>query len=269
MKLPFALLIITGSVAAGNPLSVSLLSEVDSITPGEPFAVGITLKPPAGFHTYWKYPGIVGVATSVEWSLPPGFSAGEIQWPAPEAVKMARYTAQGYRGECLLMIPITPPPVLPNTPVQLKVRVSGMCCGDQCHPANRIPVSISLPVSKQSLASPSTQPLFARFRERIPRKCDLWQSEVTRQGGTLTLSLTSRNPLRTRDVADLGAIRVFTGNSLVDSNAPQVLTRGPGQRVQIDLCISDMAPPDQKLAAVVVAEQSWMIDDHFMALEIP
>jgi DsbC/DsbD-like thiol-disulfide interchange protein len=73
-----AVLLLAGSALAENPLSVELLSDTKAIAPGEAFTVGAYLKPPSGFHIYWKHPGIVGVATSVEWSLPPGFSSGEI-----------------------------------------------------------------------------------------------------------------------------------------------------------------------------------------------
>ena len=69
-----------------KPLEVSLISESRSIRAGRPFFLGLHLIHPPGSHTYWKNPGIVGLATTVEWDLPPGFSAGEIQWPAPQAV---------------------------------------------------------------------------------------------------------------------------------------------------------------------------------------
>ena len=85
------LLLSTGpALAEENPLSVELISEAKAIVPGETFNVGLYLKPPSGFHTYWKHPGIVGVATSVEWTLPPGCSAGEIPGPAPRGGARAR-----------------------------------------------------------------------------------------------------------------------------------------------------------------------------------
>ena len=79
-------------------LTVQLVTAITEITPGEPFLVGLILDTEEGFHTYWKGPGIVGVATNLEWNLPEGFSAGEIVWPAPERVDMLGINAHGYNA---------------------------------------------------------------------------------------------------------------------------------------------------------------------------
>ncbi|MCW1926521.1 protein-disulfide reductase DsbD family protein [Luteolibacter arcticus] len=274
MKSLLLALLLTGSaVAEENPLSVELLSEVKAIAPGETFTVGLHLKPPAGFHTYWKHPGIVGVATSVEWSLPPGFSAGESQWPAPQTVKMARYTAQGYRGESLLLVPITAPKTVPDPLVTLTAHVSWMCCGPQCHPASKVPFSITLPVAPSSTATatadPTTKPLFDRFREQVPKKDDAWRVEIARQFDSLLLTLTSNQPQLTRDVAELGTLRFFTADGQIDSDREQKVTRGPGQKLRIELPLSKQSHEGSKLAGVVVAQQSWRKDGTSVALELP
>jgi DsbC/DsbD-like thiol-disulfide interchange protein len=270
VKAFFATLLLIGSAVAENPLSVELVSEVEAVKAGETFTLGLHLKPPAGFHTYWKHPGIVGVATSVEWSLPAGFSAGEIQWPAPQTVKMARYTAQGYRDEALVMVPITPPKEISVASVTLTAHASWMCCGDQCHPASKIPFSITLPVTTSPSTNPATKPLFDRFRERVPQKDDAWSVEVVNKPGSLLLILTSKQPELTRDVTDLGTLRFFTSDGQVDSDGEQKVTRGPGQRIQVELPVSKQAPAAASgLAGVLVADQSWREDGTSTALELP
>ncbi|RYD71133.1 MAG: hypothetical protein EOP84_25435 [Verrucomicrobiaceae bacterium] len=269
MRSLFAALLLTGSAVAENPLSIELISEVKSLAPGEPFTVGLHLKPPTEFHTYWKHPGIVGLATSVEWSLPPGFTAGEIQWPAPQAVKMARYTAQGYRDETLLIVPITPPKELHGARVTLTAHASWMCCGDKCHPASKIPFSITLPVAPAADPDPATKPLFNRFREKVPQKDEAWSVNVARQPKSILLILTSRQPQLTRDVAELGTLRFFTSDGQVDSDGEQKVTLGPGQQIRIELPIPEGASTDPRLAGVIAAEQSWRKDGTSTALELP
>ncbi|MEK7951079.1 protein-disulfide reductase DsbD domain-containing protein [Luteolibacter soli] len=264
-----ALLLAASAAAAENPLSVELISEVKAVAPGETFTVGLHLKPPAGFHTYWKHPGIVGVATSVEWTLPPGFSAGEIQWPAPQAVKMARYAAQGYRDETLLIVPLTAPKELHDSQVTLTARASWMCCGDQCHPANKVPFSITLPITSTATADPATKPLFDRFREKVPQQDDAWSVEMIRQPKSILLTLTSKQPTLTRDVTDLGSLHFFTADGQIDSNGEQKITRGPGQQLCIELPISDESPTSAHLKGVIVADQSWHKDGKSTALELP
>ena len=92
------------------PLTLSLVSEVTSIQPGHPFYVGLALHHGRGWHTYWKFPGVVGVPTGIKWkNLPPGFTADSITWPEPQSVLMFQIKAQGYERDVVLPIKITPP----------------------------------------------------------------------------------------------------------------------------------------------------------------
>src|SRR5215218_2237101 len=92
-----------------EPLSIELVSEVTSIQPGTPFYVGLHLKHQEHYHTYWKFPGIVGVPSHMAWNLPAGWKADAIEWPAPERVMMFQIKAQGFHDEVLLPMKLTPP----------------------------------------------------------------------------------------------------------------------------------------------------------------
>ncbi|NJR41310.1 MAG: hypothetical protein HC767_00315 [Akkermansiaceae bacterium] len=106
---------------------------------------------------------------------------GEIEWPAPDAVKMANYTAQGYHGETLLMIPISLAPELASQSVTLHAKASWMCCADGCYPAIDIPFSITLPVAGEEKADPTTQPLFQKFRALVAKADSKWQANVKKE----------------------------------------------------------------------------------------
>jgi thiol:disulfide interchange protein DsbD len=224
---------------AEKPLEIRLISEARSIAAGQPFVLGLHLVHPPGSHTYWKNPGIVGLATTIEWDLPRGFSAGEIQWPAPRVVKMASYEAQGYEGETLLMIPVTPPQILGSTTATLNARVSWMCCGKTCMPAVKVPFSITLPVAASAAPDPATAPLFGKFRARIPRPDPAWQATARREQGKLILTLQPPRPL-----ADPGEIHFFTADGQVDSNAKQQVAFLAGGAIRLTLCPSGTAAKD-------------------------
>jgi thiol:disulfide interchange protein DsbD len=230
--------------------------------------VGLHLKPPEGFHTYWKHPGIVGLATSVEWSLPPGFRAGEIQWPAPELVKMASHTAQGYRGETLLMVPVTAPREFTKASAELTARVSWMCCGSRCHPAAKAPFTITLPVADAGEADPATRLLFEKFHTKLPAADPAWSSRIERVGQSIALTLKSIAPAVTRDVNELGALRFFTADGQVDSDGEQKVTIGPGQVVRIELLGSEHVAAAGSLPGVIVAEKSWRTAGGSLGLEV-
>lgn len=201
-----------------NPLEVRLISEVRSVQAGRLFFLGLHLKHPPGFHSYWKHPGIVGLATTVEWELPPGFGAGEIQWPAPQTVMMAGHKAQGYEDEILLMIPITAPQTLTATRVDLSARVSWMSCGKVCSPAMKIPFSISLPVSNKLEIDPQAQPYFRKARTLVPRLDPSWQARVQRRQDQIILTLTPPAP-----VQDPHEIHFFSADGQVDSDPQQAV----------------------------------------------
>ena len=87
---------------------LKFVAAVSAIQPGVPFTVALHIRHEEGFHTYWKAPGIVGLPTMIEWKLPPGFSAGPIEWPSPELVDMASHPAHGYHRDVLLLTKKTP-----------------------------------------------------------------------------------------------------------------------------------------------------------------
>jgi thiol:disulfide interchange protein DsbD len=242
---------------AKNPLTIDLVSENRSIAAGTTFYVGLHLQHPAGYHTYWKHPGIVGMPTTVEWSLPPGFKAGEIEWPAPESVKMAVYDAQGYHGETLLMVPITAPKELASGPVKLEAKVSWMCCGKECNPASHVPFSIELPVTAGAEMDPPMQALFTAYRAKVPQAESAWTAAVKRVEKKLVIDFANAGrPVK--ELAALGEVRFFTEDGQVDSDEDQVVTLQPGGALQLELTISEYAPENPvSLPGLIYASKGW------------
>jgi thiol:disulfide interchange protein DsbD len=90
-----------------------------------------------GWHTYWKNPGAAGMATEIKWQLPPGISAGEIQWPLPKKLPPAEVTTYGYEDEVMLVVPLTIETNFPASQIDLKANVSWLECKEVCIPANQ------------------------------------------------------------------------------------------------------------------------------------
>lgn len=236
-------LLVLSARAEVEALKAELISEAAAVAPGQTVVVGLHLQHPPGTHTYWKFPGIVGLATRIEWSLPEGVKAGELQWPAPQKVMMASYETQGYEGETLLMCPITLPATFQEKTLILNAKVSWMHCGKTCHPATDQPFSISLPVGGKVKANPSNQPLFEKFREKIPTPPIEWKRiSVERKGDQILLTL---DPvLRQRDPLwnDHPAIRFFTSDGQVDSDQEQKVQVSPEGVITMTLVASTTGP---------------------------
>lgn len=147
-------------------VKASLVADTDAIVPGKPFTIGLLLNMAPGWHTYWQYGGDAGFATSIGWNLPPGFEAGEIQWPVPE-----KETDEGdlqsyvYKDEVLLLVEITPPAKIDAKQIQLAGKASWLVCEKICVPGDAN-VSLSLPVAAES--KPDNANLFAKYRALLP-----------------------------------------------------------------------------------------------------
>jgi len=189
--LGFALPNAEADAADAPGVTLELLAETSAIQPGEPFQVGLRIRHASGWHTYWRHPGIVGVPTRLQWDLPPGFRAGPIQWPYPERVRMAIYTAYGFERDVLLPVTITPPPRLkPGNTVTLRASAHWMACAATCHPGNREFV-LQLPVDPNATGkSGEHRQLFARSRADRPSPLSGWTGIPGRSEDRLTLAAT-------------------------------------------------------------------------------
>ncbi len=224
-----------------NPLEVSMLADFATVTPGAVIHVGFLLRHPAGFHTYWKHPGIVGMATKIEWELPPGFTAGEVSWPAPEKVKMAIYAAQGYERDVLLTVPITVPKQFTDQVCHLRARLSWMCCSDHCYPAQQVPFALALPIGETMVIDEKNRTLFEQQRAQVPQADATWLTSVVLDHDVIRLTVQAAAG-NTRSVDELGDLWFFTNDGAVDSSKPQRVITRQQDRLTIELTKSEFAP---------------------------
>jgi len=127
LKIVFLLLLanlLTVAVARAAHTQAQLLLSADTAKPGDTILAGVDLKMDVGWHTYWKNPGDSGIATTIKWDLPPGVTAGEIQWPLPKKLPPAEVTTYGYKDEVMLIVPLTLASNLSAGPIDLKANVS-------------------------------------------------------------------------------------------------------------------------------------------------
>jgi thiol:disulfide interchange protein DsbD len=115
---------------------VRLILAADTAKPGDIVLAGVDLKMEPGWHTYWKNPGAAGYATKIEWQLPPGVTAGEIQWPLPEKLPPVEVTTYGYDDEVVLLVPLKLATDLKPGPLDLKAKVSWLECKEACVPGS-------------------------------------------------------------------------------------------------------------------------------------
>ena len=167
----------------------TLVSEVETIAPGEPFTVAMRLQMDDGWHSYWKNAGDSGLATSIDWDLPEGFSAGDIQWPHPTVKEEGPLVTYGYSNETMLMVDITPPNDLePGTEVTLEARGDWLICADICLPAHA-DLETTLLVEREARADTEWASAFADTRAQHPRPAEGVSVQAYRSDGSFVLEL--------------------------------------------------------------------------------
>ena len=165
------------ALATSPRATASLVSDVDTVAPGQAFRVGLWLRLAPGWHTYWQNPGDAGVPTELDLNLPPDATAGPIVWPAPQRVAEGSLMTYAYNGEVLLPVTVTPSS---EGKTDIKVHANWLVCRDICVP-EEADFRLDLPTGN---ASPSAQaPLFAASDRQVPRPSP-WHA-VVGQDGTL------------------------------------------------------------------------------------
>lgn len=150
-------------IGAGDEVKAQLLLDHAVVAQGKPFAAGVLLEIPAGWHVYWKYPGDAGLATAVKWELPPGFRVSELSWPIPRRFP-GEVEIIGYENQVMLTAVVTPPERFVGD-ASIGASISWLACKDLCVPG-KAATAARLRVGGGD--EPANQELFSTWRARMP-----------------------------------------------------------------------------------------------------
>jgi DsbC/DsbD-like thiol-disulfide interchange protein len=242
-----------GPVAAAGTekahVRASLVAEVDAVSPGRPFLVGVRLEMDEGWHTYWENPGDSGLATKIAWQLPEGLSAGPVQWPAPSRMGSPPVVSYGFEGVVVLLSELEPAASLrPGRNLKVSGTVRWVECNEVCLPG-RAELSLTLPV--RAGAAPPGQAAAAvdEARKRLPRKAKGWK--LVGSTGPHGLRLTFRPP---RGGTLRSAHFYASEPQVLDHAKPQPLSRAADALV-LDLAADpNRSRPLDRLRGVLVTE---------------
>lgn len=205
-------------------IEVELVSQEAGAAPGATVFVALRQKIQPGWHTYWRNPGDAGDATRIVWTLPPGWSAGDIVWPTPEKSRVGPLLDFAYTGEVLLPVPISvPADARVGQVVTLKAAAAFLVCEQVCVPEDAV-VTLTLPVvAGTPAADPKWGGKVAETLAKAPKPAGL-KAVFDLQGGVLKLAVTGA-PLKGADVA--GAFFYPYSGKVIEHPPEQAIERGP------------------------------------------
>jgi thiol:disulfide interchange protein DsbD len=231
-RLLLALLLIAAAVpragAAESAPAVSpratatLLADRAAIAPGEAFRLMLHLRLAPGWHSYWSNAGDAGAAPELHLTLPEGWEAGPLQFPAPRRIAFGPLMNFGYTGEAGFLLPIAAPPDLrAGQRVTLEAEATWLVCADVCIP-EEARFTLTLPV--EAAPRPANLLRFQAAEAALPRAAP-FAARFARDGPRAALTVEGEGiaPGTVRE-----ALFFPAAGGLIDNPAPQPLTLRAG-----------------------------------------
>ncbi len=154
---------------AQGKTQVRLLLSHQTAQPGDMVMVGVEFKMRPLWHIYWRNPGESGIPTKIDWDLPKGVTAGEIQWPIPEKAFFSGLNTYEYHGEIILLVPLKIAADAVSGTLELRAKVSWLECeaNGACVPG-KSEVDAALTIGNESKAGNEVEIIDAA-KKKLPQ----------------------------------------------------------------------------------------------------
>lgn len=149
-------------------LKAELVSEYRQLQPGQTVTLALNTQHEPHWHSYWLNPGDSGLATTINWQLPAGVSAGAIQWPTPKVIKVAPLVNYGYEDQSILLTDFRIPTDFTGESLDIVATVDWLVCQEICIPATAS-FRLTLPVAATAEVSAAASTLFVKARQALPQ----------------------------------------------------------------------------------------------------
>lgn len=224
--------------------TAELLCGVTSYQAGKAVPVGVKLTMDPGWHSYWINPGVGGMPLSAKWTLPEGWTAGELQQPVPKRFMTGELPGFGYEGEAVFLVDLTPPAGAAGE-AECKVKLSWLTCNDNACVPGDVELAVKLPAGDG--AAGKDAPAITAASAKIPAVVSGVSLDVRETGESLVLTLNAPKDL------DLEGASAFPATpEVIDPAAPLVFQRS-GETWTVTAPKNEYAEGPATLLEVVLA----------------
>lgn len=162
------LLAAPGALAAPTHIAAELIAEGPA-SPGGTVMLAIHMRPEPGWHGYWSNPGDAGLGMTLNWTLPPGASAGEPLYPVPQTLLISGLMNHVYKGDYAVLVPLTVPAAArPGQRIPVSLAAQWLACTDTVC----VPEQARLDASVEVGAPVASDARFDTWRARLPAPLD-------------------------------------------------------------------------------------------------
>ncbi len=183
--------------------------------PGQTVTMAVLMQPEAGWHGYWTNPGDAGLPLSLDWSLPAGAKAGDLQFPVPQTLVLQGLMNHVYEQAYAVLVPVTvPTDAQPGSTLPVSAKAQWLACTNQIC----VPERASL-MGTIAVGDGPKDARFAAWRAALPARLDQQgKFEATPTGLALAIPFPA-----TARIADPHFF--IAGQGVIDYAAPQAFAR--------------------------------------------
>lgn len=243
--------------AANAPSTKStLVPELKTLEAGKPFTIALRLEHPQGWHSYYQNSGGLEEGPSIRWTLPDGFAAGPIQWPAP-TVKDGLFGKNFiYEGSPVFLVQIQTPQKLElGTTVTLQADATWQICSESCINETQS-FTLALGVGSKAETDSSQAPLFAQARATLPQKIS-GTPQASSDGGDIVLCVNSDAAEITDFIPDQAFIRSARDGGAITRDGNAWSIRLPrAEKNALDQAI----PQGNEISGILLGSQALRVD---------
>ncbi|WP_374296830.1 protein-disulfide reductase DsbD family protein [Sphingomonas sp.] len=118
---------------------MTLIPETANPAPGGKVTLAFSAVPQPGWHAYWSHGGDAGLGTQLDWTLPPGVTAGPLRYPVPGRLLISGLMNYVYEAPFALLADVSiPHDAAPGTRLPVKVKADYLVCTDRiCVPESQ------------------------------------------------------------------------------------------------------------------------------------
>lgn len=209
-----------------------LVAATDAAVPGQTLKLGLLLEHDPGWHTYWKNPGDSGLPTRMEFALPDGLAAGEIEWPLPERQSAGGLVNFGYSHTELLPVSVAVPADFAAESITIALKASWLICELECIPGSG-EYRVELPVA-QSAQRSAHAAAFERAAARQAQRVEV-EAHYSAEKSGVAIVIPLHGPLTAAFAAgvDSWTLMPATPQVLANADPPRFSIAGEELRVEV------------------------------------
>ena len=228
-------------LAPGTYIDARLVSAVNAVGDLETVPVGLHVRLPDGWKTYWRSPGDAGIPPATDWHAATNVAEAALSYPAPHRFTLFGIDTFGYERE--VVFPIALRPEEPGRATTLSGTVDILTCSDICVPA-QFDLALALPAGPAAPDAAAAN-LINRFAVQVPATGDAaglaieTATVATGETPVLHLTATAREPFDEPDIL------VEAGDGWAFA-APVFDRQGDGTRLTAEIEVTERpndAPP--------------------------